>query len=146
MGDFIAGGLTSAGSTTLPITSIYGGGTATSLVRVVELEMSNTSTTAAVALRLVRLITTGTRPTALTNGALSAHNPEGSTATVYLTHTVAPTIVELGKRVVLGPLGGVIWTWDDNQFVIPATANAGIGVVVENGTGQACQVDWTWKE
>lgn len=146
MGDFMAGGLTSAGSTTLPITSVYCGGAASPLVRVLELEMSNTSTTTAVALRLVRLTTTGTRPTALTIGTLGPHNPEAATGTFYLTHTVAPTIVELGKRVVLGPLGGVIWTWDDYQFTITAAANAGVGVVVENGTGQACQVDWTVRE
>jgi hypothetical protein len=31
-------------------------------------------------------------------------------------------------------------------LVIPATAAAGIGLFIESGTGQLCDVDWTWVE
>ena len=145
MGDFAAGGLTSAGSTTLPISSVYGAGAASPLIRLLELHVWNTGS-AAVALRLVRATTTGTRGAALTVGSLSAHNPEASTGTAYQTHTVAPTVTDLGYRTHLAAGNGVIWTWSDNGLVIPAVANAGIGLIVDNGTGQACQVTWVWRE
>jgi hypothetical protein len=146
MGDFNAGALTSAGSTTLPIGSLYGGGAAAALTRILEIEIWNTSTTTAVALRLVRLTTTGTRGSALTTGTKGAHNPEAATAIAYQTHTVAPTLVEQGKRCFLLAGAGVIWTFADWEFTIPATANAGVGITVENGTGQACMLNWGWKE
>src|SRR5215212_2491847 len=146
MGDFIAGALTSAGSTTLPISSLYGGGAAASSCRIFEVEIWNTSTTTAVALRLVRLTKTGTRGKELTTGKLTYKKLETEKDIAYETHPVAPTITELGKRCFLIAGASVIWGWDDWGFTIPATANAGVGLVVENGTGQACMVDWSWRE
>jgi hypothetical protein len=39
----------------------------------------------------------------------------------------------------------VIWTFGDG-IRIPVGAANGVGVVVENGTGQACQIYAVWDE
>jgi hypothetical protein len=41
---------------------------------------------------------------------------------------------------------GVIWTFGDAGIRIPVGAANGVGVVVENGTGQACQIYAVWDE
>jgi hypothetical protein len=41
---------------------------------------------------------------------------------------------------------GVIWTFGDQGIRIPTGTANGVGVVVENGTGQACQVYMVWDE
>ena len=146
MGDYTSGGLTAVGSTTLPISSLYGPGAAAALARVMQVQIWNTGASA-VSLKLVSLSTTGTRGAAMTKYTMSAHNPEVSAAVAYQTHTVAPTATDLGGyRVYLSAGNGVIWTWSDWQFVIPATANAGVGILVSSGTGQACEVSWDWRE
>jgi hypothetical protein len=145
MADFSAGGLTSAGSTTLPIISLYS--TAAVLPRIREIGIYNTSTTTAVALKLVRLTTTGTQGANLVEAPMNPANPEAAVATAWGTHTVAPTLGnDMGFRCVLGALSGVIWTWEDYVFTVTAAANAGVGVIVENGTGQACQAYFRWTE
>jgi hypothetical protein len=145
MADFSAGVLTGAGSPTLPIISIYGSTAVGPRIR--EIGISNTSTTTAVALKLVRLTTTGTQGTGLTEAPLNPGNPETAVATTFTTHTVAPTLGnDLGYRATLGPLGGVVWTWEDYVLTVTAVANAGVGVIVENGTGQACQAYIRWTE
>jgi hypothetical protein len=55
---------------------------------------------------------------------------------------------DLGYRAVLGAAIGasVIWTWADRFLTITATANAGIGLIVENGTGQPVQFYVEWGE
>lgn len=146
MSRYASGILTTAGSTTLPIFSIYGAATGRPYIN--EIAIWNTTSTA-VALRLVRLTTAGTRGTTITPSPLSMEDPAPAIASCYGTHTVAPTLgVDLGYRVVLGASvgSGVIWTWPDRVLTISATANAGIGVIVENGTGQACQVYVTHGE
>lgn len=143
---YAAGGLTTAGSTTLPLASIYGG--ASSRVYLTELGFFNTSSTA-VALRLIRLSTAGTRPTAWSSTQVSQEDPTTAVAAVYGTHTVAPTLgADLGYRCVLGAAvgSGVVWSWPDRIMTISATANAGIGLIVENGTGQALQFYVAWGE
>lgn len=146
MGDFTSGGLTSAGSTTLPISSLYGPGAAAALCRLMQLQIWNTGA-AAVSLKLVRLTTTGTRGAAMTKDLMGPHNPETSASVAYQTHTVAPTAADLGGyRIYLTAGNGVIWRWDDFGFTIPATANAGVGILVSTGTGQACEVGWDWRE
>lgn len=146
MSRYAAGGLTTAGSTTLPISSIYG--SASGRIFLSELGVFNTSGTA-VALKLVRLTTAGTRPTAWTSAPVSLEDTAAAVGLAYGTHTVAPTLgADLGYRTVLGAAAGsgIVWTWPDRVLTITATANAGIGLVVENGTGQACQVYWAWGE
>jgi hypothetical protein len=146
MGDYTSGGLTGVGSTTLPISSLYGPGAAAALARVSRIQIWNTGA-AAVSLKLASLTTAGTRGAAMTKYTLTQHNPETSAATAYQTHTVAPTAVDFGGyRVYLPVGGGVIWDFPDWGLVIPATANAGIGILVSTGTGQACEVSWDWRE
>ncbi len=146
MADFAAGGLTGAGSTTLPIASLVG--SAAVLPRIREIGLYNTSTTTAVALKLVRLTTAGTPGTGLTEAPLNPNNPEAPVATAFLTYTgTAPTLGnDLGYRCVLGALSGTIWTWEDYVLCVDDAANAAVAVIVENGTGQACQFYVRWTE
>lgn len=146
MSRYAAGGLTTAGSTTLPLASLYG--SASGRVFITEIGIFNTSSTA-VALKLVRLSTAGTRPTAWTSAPVSQEDTAAAVGLAYGTHTVAPTLGnDLGYRCILGaaPGSGVVWTWPDRVMTISAAANAGIGLIVENGTGQAVQVYWAWGE
>lgn len=143
MSQYAAGVLTSAGSTTLPIISLYG--SASVKPRILEIGLFNAGA-ATVALKLVRLTTTGTQGTALTAAPLISDDV-AAVASARTTHTVAPTLGnDLGYRTSLAVGGGVIWTWADLELTLPVTANAGIGVIVENGTGQVCQAYIKWRE
>lgn len=146
MSRFASGGLTTAGSTTLPLSSLYG--SASGRIFITEIGIFNTTSTA-VALKLVRLTTAGTRPTAWTSAPVSLEDAAAAVGLAYGTHTVAPTLgADLGYRCVLGAAvgSGVVWTFPDRVLTITATANAGIGLIVENGTGQAVQAYWAWGE
>lgn len=146
MSRYSAGGLTTAGSTTLPLASLYGN--TTGRIFITEMGFFNTTSTA-VALKLVRLTTAGTRPTAWTSAPVSLEDTATAIGAAYGTHTVAPTLgADLGYRCVLGGAigSGVVWTWPDRVLTITATANAGIGLIVENGTGQALQWYCAWGE
>lgn len=150
MARFSAGDRTGAGSTTLPIISIYSGAAATGTIR--EIGVFNTTATA-VELFLTRLTTTGTQGADLTE---ARHNMKKQTpaCTVVGTHTVAPTLGEdLGYRAVLGAAigSGVIWTFGEDGLLVGAAdaveaVTNGIGVIVENGTGQVCQAYIVWDE
>lgn len=145
MARYSAGGLTSAGSTTLPIISLYSAAAVGGKIR--EIGLTNTTATA-VALKLVRLTTAGTQGANLVEGK---HDPDSAAAssTAVGTHTVAPTLGDdLGYRATLGAAigAGVIWTFGDAGLRIPVGTANGIGVIVENGTGQACQAYITWDE
>lgn len=146
MPKYSAGVLTTAGSTTLPIISLYGG--TTCRPRIKEIGVFNTTTTA-VALKLVRLTTAGTQGTGLVEAPLTPEDT-AAIATAFTTHSsTGPTLGnDLGYRTVLGAAAGsgVIWTFPEPGLIIPATANAGVGVIVENGTGQACQAYLVWEE
>lgn len=146
MSRFGVGTLTGAGSTTLPIISLVGGTTVVARVR--EIGVFNTSSTA-VALKLCRLTTAGTPGSALTRSILNAVDPTAAVATAFGTYTsTGPTLVDLGYRTVLGaaPGSGTIWTFDDWELTVAAVASQGVGIVVENGTGQACQAYIKWTE
>jgi len=145
MARYSTGVLTTAGSTTLPIISLYGGTTVRPKIK--EIGLFNTTTTA-VALKLVRLTTTGTTGSGLVEAPLTFEDT-AAIATAFGTHTVAPTLgADLGYRTVLGAAAGsgIIWTFGEVGLGIPATANAGVGVIVENGTGQAIQAYLVWDE
>lgn len=144
MARFAAGGLTTAGSTTLPVIALTGGTTV--LARIREIGVFNTTSTS-VALKLCRLSSAGTPGATLTAAALNS-DPATAVAVMKNTYTVAPTITDLGYRCVLGAAvgSGFIWTFDDFELTTLAVANAGVGVVVENGTGQALQAYMKWFE
>lgn len=150
MSRYSAGVRTSAGSTTLPIISIYSGAAYTGVVR--EIGVFNTTATA-VELYLVRLTTTGTQGAGLTEARHNQKKIVGA-CTAFTTHTVLPSLGEdLGYRGVLGAAigSGVIWTFGDDGLLVSVSdaveaVDNGIGVVVENGTGQICQAYIVWDE
>src|SRR5262245_14069220 len=113
-----AGVLTSAGSITLPIISVYATATVAPALREVGV-FNNTSTSCS--LKLIRLTSTGTQGAGITR---TFHDDTaGSPAcTAFTTHTVAPTLGgDLGYRVVLGAAvgSGVIWTFGDTGIRVP---------------------------
>jgi hypothetical protein len=135
---------TGGGSTTLPVGSLYatnpGGG------RLREFGVFNT-TSAVVAVKLVRLLSLGTPGTALTR---SPHlEPMTANLQAFDTHTVAPTLGnDLGYRAQLAAVvgSGTIWTFGDTGLVIQPNTIYGIGLIVATGTGQP--LDWyaAWDE
>lgn len=136
-----------AGSSTLPIASLY----ATASVRpmIAEVGVFN-STATAVNVGLVRLTTTGTQGSTIT-AAYEDDDTQSALATAKDTHTVGPTIT---NKLRVAPLGaaigsGVIWTFGQgrrNGLVIPAATTAGIGIYIPSGTGQVCDVYIAWDE
>jgi hypothetical protein len=145
MARFAAGGLTSAGSTTLPIFGLLGGTTVVARIR--EIGVFNTTTTA-VALKLCRITTAGTPGATLTSQATGI-DPNASVALLKNTwSSTAPTTVDLGYRCVLGAAigSGFVWTFDDWDMTTLLAANSAIGALVENGTGQALQCYVKWYE
>lgn len=145
MARYTASAVTTAGSTTLPIISLYGSTTVRPKLR--ELHLFNTTVTA-VFLKLVRVTTTGTQGTALTEMPLIPEDP-ASIAQAFNTHSVAPTITtgDLWRGSLGAAIGsGVILTFADPGLGIPATANNGLAVVVATGTGQACDATLVWDE
>lgn len=145
MARYHAGDRTDAGSTTLPLISLYAGATGSPKIR--EIGVFNTTATA-VELYLVRLTTAGTQGANLVESKQNADDP-AATATAVGTHTVAPTLGDdLGYRAVLGAAigSGMVWTFGDQGLVIPPGTTNGIGVLVENGNGQVLQAYIVWDE
>lgn len=144
MARYSAGVKTSAGSTTLPLAALAAGASVGAKVR--EIGVFNTTNTA-LDVKLVKLSGLGTPGASQTE---TSHDPDSATASASFntTYTGAPTAADLGYRASLGAAigAGVIWTFGDQGIRVQAgTANA-VGVIVENGTGQACQVYATWDE
>ena len=147
---FSAGVLTTAGTAARPMMSIWSHAAATGVLR--EVGVFNTTATA-VALFLTRLTAVGTAGALITE---AAHNPRKALplCTVNTTHTADATLGEdLGYRTVLGAAvgSGVIWTFGDDGISIDkadavAAVTNGIGLILENGTGQACQAYFVWDE
>lgn len=133
-----------AGSTTLPIASIYGIASRAGWLR--EVGVFNTTATA-VSVGLALLTTTGTQGAAKTEGSYEA---EGAPVqlTVFDTHSVAPTIGTEIRRAVLGAAigSGVIWTFGSSGVKIPSGTGNGIGIIITTGTGQICDVYFDWDE
>jgi hypothetical protein len=146
MARYTVSAVTTAGSTTLPVISLYGGTTVRPRIR--EIHLFNTTATA-VFLKVVRVSTTGTVGTALTEMSMVSEDP-AAIATAFNTHSVAPTITtgDLWRGSLGAAIGsGVILTFPDpGGLVIPPTANAGIAVVVSTGTGQAVDATIIWDE
>lgn len=145
MARYSTGDRTGAGSTTLPLISLYAAAASSGAIR--EIGVFNTTATA-VELFLVRLTTAGTQGAALVE-ALHDDNSQAAACTAFGTHTVAPTLGDdLGYRAVLGAAigSGVIWTFGDTGLRIPEGVANGIGLLVENGSGQVCQAYIVWDE
>ena len=144
MSRYSVGDITGAGSTTLPLISLYAPAGSGGAVR--EIGVFNT-TAVAVRLMLVRMSTTGTQGGALTEAEYDADAPP-PLMTAFATHTVTPTNTELGYRAVLGSVvgSGVIWTFGDRGIVIPPGTGNGVGIIVASGTGQVCDAYIVWDE
>jgi hypothetical protein len=145
MARYSVSALTTAGSTTLPIISLYGATTVRPRIR--EIHLFNTTATA-VSLKVVRVTTTGTQGTALTEMPMIFEDP-ASIAQGFNTHSVAPTISagDIWRGVLGAAIGsGVIITFPDpGGLAVPAVANNGIAVV-PTGTGQALEATLIWDE
>jgi hypothetical protein len=134
-----------AGSATLPIGSIYSAAGVNPRVR--EIGVTNTTSTA-VAVALCRLSTTGTRGSTLTAQSLDGTTAAAS-VTAYNTHTVAPTLVDMGFRTTLGAAVGsaFVWTFGGDVGLNAATGTGnGIGIYVPTGTGQVLDFYVVWSE
>lgn len=141
---YMASTITGAGSTTLPIASLYG--TTGVRAKLAELHIFNQAATS-VLLKLVRLTTTGTQGTALTEMPLTQED-QASIAQAFATHSVGPTITagDLWRGSLGAAVGsGIIITFPV-PLIIPNTANNGLGVVPSAGTGQICDVTFIWDE
>lgn len=149
MARYSAGARSGAGSTTLPIASLYAAASVGGRIR--EIGVFNTTTTA-VALKLVRLTTAGTSSAlgATIIGEWDQAIQVAASCTPRDTHSsTGPTVGdELGFRTVLGAAAGagVIWTFGDTGILVPAGTANGVGLIVATGTGQVC--DWyvVWDE
>jgi len=144
MGRFSGSLRTGAGTATLPMASLYA--VAASGGKLVEFGVFNTTVTA-VALKLMRLDTAGTKPAAITDNEDDQDGPV-ALCTVHNTHTVLPTLDEEIRRVTLGAAigSGIIWTFGKNGIAIPSGTANGIGIILSTGTGQICDVYFVWDE
>jgi hypothetical protein len=145
MARYSAGVKTSAGSTTLPLAALAASASVGAKLR--EIGVFNTTNTAC-DVKLVRLTTAGTPGTSQTE---TKHDPDSAAAACSFNTTytsTGPTLEDLGYRASLGAAigAGVIWTFGDQGIRIPVGTANGAGVVVENGTGQACQIYAVWDE
>jgi hypothetical protein len=133
-----------AGSTTLPIGSLFA--TASVRPRVAEVGVFNTTVTA-VAIALRRATAVGTAGSAISK-VYEDDDVQASVATPFDTHTVTPTFVAGNIRVAsLGAAvgSGVIWTFPLGLEIPPGTGN-GLLIVPLVGTGQICDISITWDE
>lgn len=141
----MVGTRTAAGSTTLPIISLYA--TAAQSFFIDEIGVSNTTATA-VALKLCKLTSAATQGAGLTETSLDA---PGSTAvcTAFTTHSsTGPSVVDMGGNVVLGAAvgSGWIWTFGASGVSVPLGTANGVGIIVATGTGQICDAYLRWRE
>lgn len=146
MARYSTGGLsTTAGSTTLPLFSLYAIATASFKMR--EIGIYNTTATAA-AYALKLLTTAATQGTGLTE-TKQDDNSIAANCTGFNAHTAGTPIgSDLGYRAQLGAAVGsaMVWTFGDVGLRVPLTTANGIGCAVENGTGQIVQFYMVWDE
>lgn len=140
---------TGAGSATLPLGSLYA--TASVKPLLVEVGVFN-STAIATAVAVVRLSAgTGTKGAAVT-AVYEDDSSQTVLATVANTHTVTPTTISAPLRqATLGAAigSGIIWTFGGGKtagLAIPNTTTDAIGIIIPTGTGQICDICFTWDE
>jgi len=138
---------TGAGSTVLPIMSLYAPASQRLILR--EIGVFNTTVTApTVGLKLARLTTTGTQGTALTEVQFDPDAP-APVGTAFNTHSAGPTIAgDIAAMPVGAAIGaGTILTFygENNGLIIPKGTGNGIGIV-PLGTGQVCTAYIFWDE
>lgn len=136
--------MTGVGSTTLPAMGLIGG--TANRIELLEICITNSTSTACI-WKLARITTAGTPGASLTSyqhDVADSATPTGVVKQAW--SSTAPTTAELGYRFrIPAAVGaGVIRTFQG--LTIPATASNGICLVIDAGTGQLCDVDWTWTE
>lgn len=135
-----------AGSATLPIGSIYS--TATINPRLREVGVFATTAAGGFTVALCRLTTTGTQGAALTEAALDGTGAAPA-VTGFNTHTVAPTIVDLGFRYHMPAAvgAGIVWTFNNDVGANCGVGTTqGLGLYIPNGTGAVCDFYFVWDE
>jgi len=135
---------TGAGSSTLPMASLYA--SSTGGLWLVEVGITNTTTTA-FECSLKRVSTAGTQGTAQT--VVYEENDVNFTAKgdPRDTHTVAPTLVagEVRRASIGASIGsGIIWTFGGRGLLVPSGTANGVAVMPMTGTGQISDVYWSW--
>jgi hypothetical protein len=134
---------TGAGSATLPMASLYA--SSTGGIWLVEVGVTNTTVTA-LEISLCRTAATGTQVSSVT--ATYEENETNFTAKgdARQTHTVTPTVgVELRRASIGASIGsGVIWTFGGRGLWVPSGAANGVVLAPITGTGQICDVYWSW--
>lgn len=139
--------MTGVGSTTLPAQALVGG--TGNRIELIEISIVNTTSTACI-WKLMRISTAGTPGTALSStvhDSADTATPVGTVRQAY--SSTAPTAgADFGYRfrIPANAGAGVVRPFAPVGLIIPATANAGIGLFIESGTGQLCDVDWSWIE
>ena len=144
MARYMGGALSAGpGSTTLPLMSLYAIASNGCAVR--EVGVTNTTATA-VAVKLARCSTAGTQGSSITIAQYNSNRTPQMT--MFNTHTGGPTLADAGYRAQLGAAvgAGVIWTFGDQGIIIEPATTHGLAVVIENGTGQVCQIYFVWDE
>lgn len=136
--------MTGVGSTTLPAQALVG--SASARLELLEICVVNTTAVACV-WHLLRLTGAGTPGSSLTSAQHDTADvaPTGVVKQVY-TGTAPTAGADLGYRLrIPGVVGaGIIRTFEG--LIIPATAAAAIAIIIDAGSGQLCDVDWTWIE
>jgi len=137
---------TGAGSSTLPVGSLYN--SASNSFRIREVGLFNT-TTSAVCVALTRLSSRGTVGSGLTEVDLDDRG-QVAISTAFDTHTAGTPIAagDLVRASIGAAIGaGVVWTFANDTGISCAAGTAnGIGIYVPTGTGQI--LDWymIWDE
>jgi hypothetical protein len=138
----VSGRATIAGTSALPLVSLYA--TTGASPNVVEVGVWNT-TSSALVVALARLTTAGTQGAGLTE--VCEDDPSHTViATGFAGHTAGPTIGgEVRRATLAGQVGsGVIWTFKGIR--INNTTADGIGLYVPSGTGQILDYHIAWDE
>jgi hypothetical protein len=133
-----------AGSTTLPMASLYS--TATGGLWLIEVIVTNTTATA-VSMALRRLTTAGTQGASQTITYEENDVNFTSKGDPRDTHSVAPTITAgAARNTTIGANAGSgnAFTFGGRALWIPSGTANGIALIPLTGTGQICDVSWSW--
>ena len=134
-----------AGSATLPMASLYA--QATGSLWLVEVGVTNTTVTA-LAISLKRFSTLGTVGAVVPGVGYEENDVNVTTKGIAAdTHTVGPTLVagEIRRASIGASIGsGIIWTFGGRGLFIPSGTANGVGLIPITGTGQICDVYFSW--
>lgn len=110
------------------------------------IEVYNTTTTAC-AVGIARATATGTQGAGLTEVNLS-DDSHTVVATGFNTHTADATVGACIRQASLGAAvgSGVIWSWEEGEFIIDNLTTAGVVIVCPTGTGQHLDFAIEWDE